>query len=358
MPAPIPSAAPALDTPCVTIDLDRLAANIDRGQRLVAAAGRANRPHIKTHKIPAIAAMQVAAGAVGITCQKVSEAEVFAEAGVADDILITFNIVGDAKVGRLMDLAAAVPRLSVVADNETVLAGLSAGARRRGRELPVLVECDTGFGRNGVQTPAEALALARAAERLPGLRFAGLMVFPNTAPRTLPFFTEAARLFAAAGVPLEVRSGGGSPALLSLADYPMMTEHRAGTYVYGDVMMIRSGLATVEDCALHVQATVVSRPTEDRAIVDAGSKILTREQYYVENFGHVVEYPDAVVANVSEEHGILDLSASAARPRVGEVVRIIPNHCCVVSNMVDAVYGLRGAAVERVWPVAARGRVT
>ena len=178
-----PLAVETLDTPCVTIDLDRLAANIARGQRLVDAAGMRNRPHIKTHKIPAIAAMQIEAGAAGITCQKVGEAEVFAASGVADDILITFNIVGDAKVGRLMDLAEAVPRLSVVADNEIVLDGLSAGARRRGRELPVLVECDTGFGRNGVQTPAQALELARAAERLPGLRFAGLMVFPNTAPR-------------------------------------------------------------------------------------------------------------------------------------------------------------------------------
>ena len=102
---------------------------------------------------------------------------------------------------------------------------------------------------------------------------------------------------------------------------------------------------------------MVSRPTEDRAIVDAGSKILTREQYYVKNFGHVVEYPDAVVANVSEEHGIIDLAASAAKPKVGEVVSIIPNHCCVVSNMVDEVYGLRGGAVELVWPVAARGRL-
>ncbi len=346
-----------LDTPCVTIDLDRVEANIARVQATIAAAGLANRPHIKTHKIPAIAAMQIAAGAAGITCQKISEAEVFAEAGVADDILITFNIVGAQKVGRLMDLDEAVARLSVVADNATVLEGLSAGAKARGREIAVLVECDSGFGRNGVQTPAAALDLARLADRLPGLRFDGLMVFPNTAPGTLPFFTEALRLFEAAGLPVTVRSGGGTPALPRLADYPMMTEHRAGTYVYGDVMMMHSGVATLDDCALTVRATVVSRPTEDRAIVDAGSKILTREQYYVRNFGHVVEYPDAVVANLSEEHGMIDLARSAAKPRVGEVVNIIPNHCCVVSNMVDEVHAFRGREVAVVWPVAARGKV-
>jgi D-serine deaminase-like pyridoxal phosphate-dependent protein len=122
-------------------------------------------------------------------------------------------------------------------------------------------------------------------------------------------------------------------------------------------MMVTAGAATWDDCAMYVRATVVSLPTPDRAVIDAGSKVLTREQYYVENFGRVVEYPDAVVANMSEEHGMIDLSRSAAKPRVGEVVNIIPNHCCVVSNMVDEVYGLRGDAVEVVWPVAARGTV-
>jgi D-serine deaminase-like pyridoxal phosphate-dependent protein len=346
-----------LDTPAVTIQLDRLENNITRVQRMIAAAGKANRPHIKTHKIPDIGAMQIAAGAAGLTCQKLGEAEVFIDAGVTDDLLITFNIVGSAKTGRLMDLSERIRRLAVVADNEVVLAGLSDAARSRGRSVPVLIECDGGFGRNGVQTPEAALDLARLAGRLPGLAFEGLMVFPNTAPHTLEFFTRAVELFKGAGIPLPVLSGGGSPALLKLADYPMMTEHRAGTYVYNDVMMVHSGIATWDDCAMHVRTTVVSRPTEDRAIIDAGSKVLTREQYYVKNFGHVVEYPDAVVANLSEEHGMIDLSASAKKPGVGEVISIVPNHCCVVSNMVDEVFGVRDGKVEVVWPVAARGKV-
>jgi D-serine deaminase-like pyridoxal phosphate-dependent protein len=350
-------AAADLDTPAVTILLDRLENNIVRVQRMTSEAGKHNRPHIKTHKIPAIGAMQIAAGASGLTCQKLGEAEIFIDAGVTDDILITFNIVGAAKTGRLMDLSERIKRLAVVADNDVVLKGLSEAARARGRTVPLLIECDGGFGRNGVQTPEAALELARLAERLGGLSFEGLAVFPNTALRTLEFFTRAVELFKAAGVPLPVLSGGGTPALLKLADYPMMTEHRAGTYVYNDVMMVQSGFATWDECAMHVRATVVSRPTEDRAIIDAGSKVLTREQYYVKNFGHVVEYPDAVVANVSEEHGMIDLSASAKKPVVGEVINIIPNHCCVVSNMVDEVYGLRGGKVEVVWPVAARGKV-
>ena len=349
--------ASELDTPAVTILLDRLEANIARVQEMIAAHGIGNRPHIKTHKIPAIGKMQMAAGAIGITCQKLGEVEVFVDAGVADDILLTFDIVGEKKTDRLMALSERVRRLAVVADNEEVVRGLSEAGVRHGRDVPILIECDTGFGRNGVQTPEAARELARYAMNMPRIRFEGLMTFPNKAPGTGEFLSRALALFEAEGIPVPVVSGGGTPALRTLGEFPMMTEHRAGTYVYNDVMMVSSGVATWDDCAMHVRATVVSRPTDDRAIIDAGSKVLTREQYYVKDFGRVVEYPDAVVANLSEEHGIVDLSRSKAKPKVGEVVNVIPNHCCVVSNMVDEVYGLRDGAVEVVWPVAARGKV-
>ena len=346
-----------LDTPAVTILLDRLAGNIARTQAMVASHGINNRPHVKTHKIPEIARMQIAAGAVGIACQKLDEVEVFVDAEAADDILLTFNIVGAAKTDRLMDLAARVRRLAVVADNETVVRGLSEAGVRAGRDVPLLIECDTGFGRNGVQTPEAARELARYAMNMPRIRFEGLMTFPNKVPDTRDFLQRAIALFKDDGISLPIVSGGGTPALLTLAEFPMLTEHRAGTYAYNDVMMVHSGVATWDDCAMHVRATVVSRPTDERAVIDAGSKVLTREQYYVKDFGRVVEYPDAVVSNLSEEHGIIDLSRSAAKPRVGEVVSIIPNHCCVVSNMVDEVYGVRNGVVEVIWPVAARGGV-
>jgi D-serine deaminase-like pyridoxal phosphate-dependent protein len=346
-----------LDTPSVTILLDRLEDNINRVQKLIAGHGRANRPHIKTHKIPAIAKMQIDAGAIGITCQKLGEVEAFVDAGVADDILITYNIIGEAKTERLMALAGRVKRLAVVADNEFVLRGLSAAAQRHRRDIHLLVECDTGFGRNGVQTPEEALDLARFALALPRIRFDGLMVFPNSAPRTSDFFTHAIGIFKKAGIALPVLSGGGSPGLLSLADYPMMTEHRAGTYVYNDVMMVHSGIASWENCAMFVRSTVVSRPAPGRAIIDAGSKVLTSDQYFVKNYGHLVEYPEAVIAALSEEHAIVDVTQCVRPPAIGEVINVIPNHCCVVSNMVDEVYGIRNGHVEVVWPVAARGKV-
>jgi D-serine deaminase-like pyridoxal phosphate-dependent protein len=346
-----------LDTPAVIVHLDRLEANIARIQSIVSRQGLGNRPHVKTHKIPAIARMQMAAGAVGLTVQKLGEAEIFIDARVCDDFLLTFNILGERKTDRLMELAGRVKRLAVVADNDTVVRGLSEAGLRHGRDVHLLIECDTGFGRNGVQSPEAALELAHYALKLPRIVLDGLMVFPNTAPKTRAFFDRAIELFAVAGIPIPVLSGGGTPALAQLADFPMMTEHRAGTYVYNDVMMVHSGIARWEDCAMHVRATVVSRPTTDRAVVDSGSKVLSSDQYYVEHYGRLVEYPDAFVSALSEEHAIVDLSRSATRPKVGDVISIVPNHCCSVSNINDEVHGVRNGRVEVVWPVAARGKV-
>ena len=300
--------------------------------------------------------MQMQAGAVGITCQKLGEVEVFTDAGVADDVLLTFNLLGRAKTERLMALSKRLKRLAVVLDNDVVARGLSEAAVAHGGEVPFLIECDTGFGRNGVQSPEAALDLARIAMKLPRLRFEGLMTFPNR-DETKAFLTRALELFKAAGIPVPVVSGGGTPAIFRAQDLPMLTEHRAGTYIYNDVMTVASGAAAWDDCAMRVRATVVSRPTDTRAIIDAGTKVLTSDQYTVKGYGHVMEYPEAIVTGLSEEHGVVDLSGCRERPKIGDVVSVVPNHCCVVSNMVDEVYGVRGGQVEVTWPVAARGTV-
>ena len=346
-----------LETPAVTVDVSIMEANIRRVQAHLARHGIGNRPHIKTHKIPAIGMLQMAAGAIGITCQKLGEVEVFVDAGVADDILLTYNILGRAKTERLMALIARAPGLTVVLDNDVVARELSEAAVRHRRDVAFLVECDTGFGRTGVQTPQAAFDLARQAARLPGMQFRGLMTFPNREPTTREFFGRALELFKAAGMPVPIVSGGGTPGIFTAQNIPMLTEHRAGTCVFNDAMVVASGTATWDDCAMRVRATVVSRPTDARAIIDAGTKVLTSDQYGMKGYGHVMEFPEAVVANLSEEHGIVDLSACAERPKVGDVVHVVPNHCCVVSNMVDELYGVRGGSVEVVWPVAARGRV-
>ena len=346
-----------LDTPAVTVNLDVMEDNIRRVQAHLARHGIANRPHIKTHKIPALGKMQMQAGAVGITCQKLGEVEVFTDAGVADDVLLTFNVVGRAKTDRLMALTKRLRRLAVVLDNEAVAKGLSEAGVRHGADVCFLLECDTGMGRNGVQSPRAALDLARAAMKLPRMRFEGIMTFPTRQPQSYQFFEEALALFKRAGIPVPVVSGGGTPAIFKAQEFPMLTEHRAGTYIYNDVMTVASGTATWDNCAMRVLTTVVSRPTETRAVIDAGTKVLTSDQYTVKGYGHVLECPEAVIAHLSEEHGVIDLSGCRERPAVGDIVHVVPNHCCVVSNMVDEVYGVRGERVEVTWPVAARGTV-
>jgi D-serine deaminase-like pyridoxal phosphate-dependent protein len=346
-----------LETPAVTVDIGIMEDNIRRVQAHLSSNGIANRPHIKTHKIPALGKLQMQAGAVGITCQKLGEVEVFTDAGVADDVLLTFNIVGEAKTDRLMALSKRLERLAVVLDNEAVAKGLSEAGVRHGEDVRFLIECDTGMGRNGVQTPQAAFDLARAAMKLPHMQFEGLMTFPTRYPASNVFFEEALALFKRAGIPVPVVSGGGTPAIFSVDKFPMLTEHRAGTYLYNDVMTVASGTATWDNCAMRVRATVVSRPTDTRAVIDCGTKVLTSDLYTVTGYGHVVEYPDAVIPHLSEEHGVIDLTGCAERPSVGDIVHVIPNHCCVVSNMVDEVYGVRGGQVLEVWTVAARGAV-
>ena len=193
--------------------------------------------------------------------------------------------------------------------------------------------------------------------RLPHMDFQGLMTFPNRDPDTRLFFERALELFKRAGIPVRAVSGGGTPALATVDRFPMLTEHRAGTCVYNDAMVVRSGWAGWDDCAMRVRVTVVSRPTAARAIVDAGTKVLTSDLYGMSGYGHVLEYPEAAISALSEEHGTVDLSACPERPQVGEVVTVVPNHCCVVTNMVDEVHGVRRGQVEVVWPVAARGKV-
>jgi D-serine deaminase-like pyridoxal phosphate-dependent protein len=340
-----------LDTPAATVDLDKLESNINRLQKYLDEHGIANRPHIKTHKIPEIAHMQIEAGAVGITCQKIGEAEVMAQAGIKD-IFLPYNILGPAKLERLARLARRV-HLSVTADSEVTVRGLSEAARQAGVELPVLVECDTGGGRCGVQTPQAAADLARVIARSPGLVFGGLMTYPTSA-QTGPFVRETAALLERE-LELERVSGGGTPRMWQAHTCPEVNEYRAGTYVYNDRAVLKSGAMELEDCALRIITTVVSRPTADRGIIDGGSKTFSSDTLGLEGYGLILEYPEAKIYGQSEEHGHVDFSQCARKPEIGERVTVIPNHCCVVSNLFERVVGVRNGQVEVIWPVAARG---
>lgn len=345
-------------TPMPVIDEDRLAGNIARAQKYLDGHGIAFRPHIKTHKVPAVARAQLAAGAVGINCQKVSEAEAFADAGFGD-ILVTYNVLGPVKLDRLRALNDRVERLAVIADSDATVAGYAATFVRE-RPLTVLVECDTGGGRVGVQSPAEVVRLARAIAAAEGLRFGGILTYPAVggAAKVERFFSETIQALAAEGIDCPVRSNGGSPDFFSAHLVPSATEHRAGTYVYNDRSMVRAGCCGTGDLAMQVLVTVVSRPTESRAVIDAGSKALTSDLLGFQEFGEVDGLPGARIAGLSEEHGVVDLAGVAGRlPEVGERLKVVPNHTCVVTNLFDRMVFHRGGVVTRVEEVAARGTV-
>lgn len=347
-----------LSTPRPIIDEDKLAANISRIQSYMDEHGLSFRPHIKTHKIPALAAAQVAAGAKGINCQKVTEAEVFAEAGF-EDILITFNIIGAPKLERLAALNDRISGLKVVADSEVTVDGMSAHFSGR-KPLTVLVECDTGGARCGVQTPEQAASLGKRIAAADGLTFGGILTYPKpqSADAVEAFIQATLKQLVAEGIACPIVSNGGTPSLFQAHLVKSATEHRAGTYIYNDRQMIRMGHCTQDDCAMHVLATVVSRPNADRAVIDAGSKALTSDLQGFADFGLVVGYPEAKITSLSEEHGVIDLSAcTGARPQIGEKLFIIPNHTCVVSNLFDTMVFHRNGIVTRVEDVAARGLV-
>lgn len=343
-----------LATPVAVVDLDRLEANIARLQSYLDAHGIANRPHIKTHKIPEIAYMQLAAGAVGVTCQKIGEAQVMADAGIRD-IFLPYNIVGATKLEMLMELAER-SNLSVTADSQFTVDGLAHAAQSSGMTLPVLVEMDTGLKRCGVQTPQEAAALAFQIADSPGLKFGGLMTYP-TSPTADLFVHETRALLNRAGLTAERVSGGGTPGMWQAHLHPEINEHRAGTYVYGDRYILQSGAMQLDECALSVITTVVSRPTAERGILDGGSKTFSSDVLGLEGFGLLLEYPNARLYTLSEEHGFVDFSECDSRPAVGVRVTVIPNHCCAVTNLFNEIVGVRGEQVEVVWPITARGRL-
>lgn len=343
-----------LDTPTVLIDIDRVEANLQRAQAHADKQGYALRPHIKTHKLPRFAKRQVELGAVGITVQKLGEAEVMADAGLID-IFLPYNILGPKKLARLKALNERIT-LSVTADSPDTLAGYAA-TFTDGKPLTVLIECDSGGGRCGVQTPAQALALARQIALAPGLRFGGLMTYPplHGVDKSNAWLSEAVALFQQAGIAVPRVSSGNSPDMWAPAAAPV-TERRPGTYIYYDRFQVREKVAGLDDCALTVLATVVSRPTATRIVIDAGSKSLTSDLLNMEGYGLVMG-TDLTVKGLSEEHGVIELPIASDWPRVGERLRIVPNHACVISNLFDTVTLISGDEVKEVVPVAARGRV-
>lgn len=344
-----------LDTPYLLVDLDGLEDNLDRAQAYCDEHGIGLRPHIKTHKCLAIAHMQMARGAIGIVCQKIGEAEVMVAGGVDRDVLIPFNIVGRQKLDRLAALTKRT-RLTVAADSEVTVRGLSAAMSAAGVSVGVVIELDQG--RTGVP-PKAAAELGALVDTLPGLELRGVMIMPSP-PSTRPVIQEALAAFDAKGLPHPIVSGGSSPCLWTVHEIPEVTEHRAGEYPVGGLRHLEVGTHTVAQCAARVLATVVSRPTADRAILDAGSKSLSAAVHQDQGghlMGRIVEYPDARLGGASEEHGHVDVSRCPRKPQIGERVQVIPVHPCPTFNEHDTIAAVRAGQVEAIWPVHARGQI-
>ncbi len=361
--------AKELSTPVLTVDLDVLERNLQRVAEACRKQGVGLRPHTKTHKTVEVARRQLALGAVGLTVAKVGEAEVMAGAGL-DDILVAYPLMGQEKLRRLAALARA-RRIMISIDSETAAHELSKAASAQGATLGVLVEFDAGGHRCGVERGPAVVALAKAIEKLPGLKFRGVMsYFGNVwgTPEERRAETERVALRVAGALaalrveqmPVEIVSGGSTPSLEFAHLIPGLTEIRPGTYVYNDLNTYYQGACRLEDCAVRVVATVVSTAVSGRAILDSGSKTLTSDLLNAGpkfGYGYIVEAPDAPIIKLNEEHGLVDTMPSKHEFYVGEVVTIIPNHACVAVNMHDEIVTLRQSEAVGCWKIAARGKI-
>ncbi|HEX9653567.1 MAG TPA: D-TA family PLP-dependent enzyme [bacterium] len=357
-----------LDTPALLIDLDRLEANIAGMAALAKRHGVNLRPHTKTHKCPEIAKMQIAAGATGITCAKLGEAEVMAAAGV-EDILIANEIIGEPKFKRLIDLSKQAT-ICVAVDSVFGARSLIAALAPANQTLDIVIEINCGQNRGGVLPGEETLRLAKPIIQSKQLQLRGLMTHGGHAYNESSregiekigreegrVMVETAELLRKNGIPIETVSVGSTPAAQYCASAAGVTEIRPGTYVFYDLTQVDLFACNLEDCALTVLATVISCPGKNRAVIDAGKKALTSDPRGRAGkdggYGWIVE-KQVIINRLSEEHGVIE---SDAQFEIGEKVRIIPNHACVVVNMFDQIYGIRDGQVKQVFKIAGRGRM-
>ena len=362
----------ASDTPEIILDLDVVRANIDRTAAMAREMGVVLRPHTKTHKLPQIARMQLEAGAAGVQVAKLGEAEVMADAGI-ENILVGYPIVGEHKLARLADLAERVT-ISVTIDSDEVAAGISRVARERGLTIPALLELDTGLRRLGVLPGPGAADAAERIAALRGIKLVGVFTHEGhvyaqgrDAAEKERLTQEACR--AAVDTAEEIRGRGLTAPIVSVGSAgtfrfavrcPGVTEVRPGTYVFNDRSQIAQGAATQADVAAFIIATVVARPTPERIVVDAGTKVLTSDRMLVSDppasYGWVWGHDDWDIVRLSEEHGVLEVPPQA-KVHVGDRLAIVPNHVCPTINLASAVTVVEGGRVVGQWPVAARGRV-
>jgi D-serine deaminase-like pyridoxal phosphate-dependent protein len=358
-----------LDTPALVVDLDILEKNIAQMAEYCSAHGIALRPHTKTHKIPAIARMQLNAGACGITVAKVGEAELMARDGCSD-IMIAYPVVGAPKLERVASLCRTC-RVTVSTDSLEVAEAISRAMSAAGTKIRMLAEMDAGLRRCGVQSPGELVALAQGMSRLPNVTFAGFMCFPGhiraTPAEQVPMLEaidarlrEAQECLLRSGIELQTVSAGSTPTAFRSHVMKTVTEIRPGTYVYNDMNTVTIGAIGLEQCALTVHTTVVSTAVKGRIVVDGGSKTFSSDRLRGgegQGFGYLVDYPDVQLESMSEEHGHVNVEGATHSFRIGERLRFIPNHVCTAVNLHNELWGARNDTVVEHWEIAGRGLV-
>ena len=353
-----------LDTPALLIDLAKMEANIETMANYFSTVNADLRPHVKTHKTPIIAHKQIAAGAIGVTCAKLGEAEAVIHAGIRD-VLIANQIVGAQKIARLINLAKH-SEIMVAVDNPQNIQAISEAAAAKGATIRMLIEVNIGMDRCGVESGKPTLELAEQIRRSPNLVFEGLMGYeghtvakPNRAERDTAAREAMQRLLDAKyylekqGIEVPIMSGGGTGTFNITGSIPEMTEVQAGSYVLMDSTYRNvEGIGEEFACALSVLATVVSRPNPDRIIVDTGLKVLAKE------FGipQPVGVTGVEMTGLSEEHGKMQVSDENVALKPGDKLQILPTHCCTTVNLHDRYYGIRNGIVESVWDITARGK--
>jgi D-serine deaminase-like pyridoxal phosphate-dependent protein len=351
-----------LDTPALLLDLAAMDRNIERMATTFRQAGVGWRPHTKAIKIPAIAHKLLRAGALGITCAKVSEADVMVAGGIRD-ILIANQVVGEAKIARLVNLLPHGDPI-VAVDNPTNVEQLAAAARAKGLPLRVVVEVNVGMNRAGVE-PGDVLDLARMVHESAGLHFAGLMGWEGHATsiadqeqkrqaieHSLGLLTSSAESCRAAGLPVEIISCGGTGTYQFSSLYPGVTEIEAGGGIFGDVRY-HDAMQVGHECAMTVLATVSSRPTPTRIITDSGKKTMSSDGAVPRP---LIEAPVTSVS-LSAEHAQIQLGAPTASPHVGDKIEFIVGYTDTTTMLHDELYGTRDGKVEVIWPILGRGKL-
>ena len=353
-----------VDTPALLIDLDKMEANIQTMANYFSTVNADLRPHVKTHKTPIIAHKQIAAGAIGVTCAKLGEAEAVIHAGIRD-VLIANQIVGAQKIARLINLAKH-SEIMVAVDNPQNVQAIAEAAAAKGATVRMLIEVNIGMDRCGVEPGKPTLKLSDQIRQSPNLVFEGLMGYeghtvakPNRSERDAAAREAMQRLLDTKhylekqGVEVPIMSGGGTGTFNITGSIPEMTEVQAGSYVLMDSTYRNvEGIGDHFDCALSVLATVVSRPNPSRIIVDTGLKVLAKE------FGipQPVGLTGVEMTGLSEEHGKIQVSDENVALKPGDKLEILPTHCCTTVNLHDRYYGIRNGIVESVWNITARGK--